>query len=175
MVTRFDVLKAQYTALVKIMQESISESAQQIPSLPVTAEEEEAPQSTYDTPLASTPPTIRKSFRDSITTTSDSIVEWFDAVDEGPQEFILETGPEMSEPPSRLLSASPDETSSIDTDIEEAVEPSLPLRESIASDAYPIIRRTQLPCPAPADEGSLFAVLKKNVGKVSVSRNEIFI
>ncbi|PPQ95634.1 hypothetical protein CVT26_008663 [Gymnopilus dilepis] len=164
-VTRFDVLKAQYTALVKIMQESISESAQQIPSLPVTAEEEEAPQSTYDTPLASTPPTIRKSFRDSITTTSDSIVEWFDAVDEGPQEFILETGPEMSEPPSRLLSASPDETSSIDTDIEEAVEPSLPLRESIASDAYPIIRRTQLPCPAPADEGSLFAVLKKNVGK----------
>ncbi|KAF8912866.1 oxysterol binding protein [Gymnopilus junonius] len=163
--TRFDVLKAQYTTLAKIMQESLNESAQQMPSLPMTAEEEETLPAFDNVQRTSTPPTTRKSFRDSITTTSDSLVEWFDAVDEGPQEFIMEVCPEISEPGSRLLSASPEDTSSIDTDVEEPAIPSAPLHESIYSRAFQVIRRTQLPCPAPGDEASLFAILKKNVGK----------
>ncbi|KDR85198.1 hypothetical protein GALMADRAFT_331731 [Galerina marginata CBS 339.88] len=154
-------LKAQYTSLVKILQESLNESTQQMNALPATVEEDETLQS--HSQRASTPVT-RKSFRDSITTTSDSFVEWFDAVDEGPQEFVMEFSQEVSEPGSRMLTASPD-TSSVDTDFEASMTVSAPLHESISPGLAEVTRRTHLPCSAPADEGSLFAILKKNVGK----------
>ena len=99
------------------------------------------------------------------TSTSDSL--WFDApeFDDGPEEFLLEsTGADDHGPDNRILDPGDgEESNSIDTDIEETPkhEPAeLPLEPS------QIIRRIQLPSLPPADEGSLFAVLKKNVGKV---------
>lgn len=159
---RFEVVKAQHASLVKVMQESLNESAQHMVPLPATVEEEETVE--HFGQRTSTPVT-RKSFRDSIASTSDSVMEWFDAVDEGPQEFIMELGQDLSEPGSRLLSTSA-ETSSIDTDFESS-SASEPLRESVSSGTAQIVRRTQLPCLPPSDEGSLFTILKKNVGKVS--------
>lgn len=145
------------------MQDSLNESGQLTASLPATVEEEELSE-TYGQ-RTSTPVTgTRKSIRDSITTTSESIMEWFDAVEDGPQEFILDIGQDASEPGSRLVPSST-ETSSVDTDF-ESLSASGPLVESVTFNAQQIIRRTQLPCPPPGDEGSLFAILKKNVGKV---------
>ena len=148
------------------MQVSLSEAIQQAhPPLPFTAEEEEN-SPTYR--QKATTPVTRRSLRDSITSTSGSFVEWFDA-DEGPQEFIMEPGQDMSEPPSRLLSnANEPDTSSIDTDIEEPDTVYAPTQEIeyLSFGDTQVIRRTQLPCLPPSDEGSLFAILKKNVGKV---------
>ena len=57
------------------------------------------------------------------------------------------------------------ESGTTDTEDEVRVEESqLVVTESTEQKA--IIRRTQLPSPPVGDEGSLFAVLKKNVGKV---------
>jgi hypothetical protein len=111
-----------------------------------------------------------KSKRASVSTsTSDSL--WFDApeFDDGPVEFLLEpTGADDHGPDSRIIDPNDREDSiSIDTDIEEET----PKHEAVELPSEPsqITRRTQLPSLPPADEGSLFAVLKKNVGKVCPS------
>ena len=110
-----------------------------------------------------------KSKRASIaTSTSDSL--WFDApeFDDGPEEFLLEsTGADDHGPDSRIIDSNDrEDADSVDTDIggEET-----PKREPVElpPDPSQVIRRAQLPSLPPADEGSLFAVLKKNVGKVS--------
>ncbi|KAF8973772.1 oxysterol binding protein [Flammula alnicola] len=166
--TKFDVLKAQYSALLKSMQASLSDAAQQtLPPLPYTPEEEE--EAPTHAQRVNTPVT-RKSMRDSMTTASESFVEWFDAEDDGPQEFIMDVPQDASEPPSRMLSVTNDsstDTSSIDTDFEDALlmSASILVTETTPFGQVQVIRRTQLPCPAPTDEGSLFAILKKNVGK----------
>jgi len=147
------------------MQESLSESSQQASSLPVTTEEDEE---IYDNHTLSVSASFTNNgFRDSVTSASESVVEWFDAIDEGPQEFVMEAGPEASEPGSRMLPAS-SETSSVDTDFEEYDPPLPPAEESPSAGTLTISRRTRLPCLPPSDEGSLFAILKKNVGKVRV-------
>ncbi|KAJ3510724.1 hypothetical protein NLJ89_g4514 [Agrocybe chaxingu] len=162
---KFEALKAQYTALVKVMQSSLNDAGQTTPTRPSTVEEEQHADLLIP---RTTSPTTRKSFRDSVATTaSDSFVEWFDAVDEGPQEFILDVS---SEPPSRILSAdgeTPTDTSSVDTDLEEPTAATSPVVESLPAlpSQVHVVRRTQLPCLAPSDEGSLFTILKKNVGK----------
>jgi hypothetical protein len=101
------------------------------------------------------------------TSTSDSL--WFDApeFDGGPEEFLLDsTGADDHGPDGRIIDPNEDSVS-IDTDIEEQT----PKHEAVELPAEPsqITRRTQLPSLPPADEGSLFAVLKKNVGKVCPS------
>jgi len=148
------------------MQASLNEATQQVqPPLPFTAEEEENAPTHRQQP---TTPVAGRSLRNSIASTSGSFAEWFDA-DEGPQEFIMEPGQDMSEPPSRMLSAANEpDTSSIDTDIEEPDTLSSPTQEIgyLSFGDTQVIRRTQLPCLPPSDEGSLFAILKKNVGKV---------
>lgn len=160
-------MKAQYSTFLKVMQVSFTEAAQQIqPPLPFTAEEEEHAPSHHQRVTTSV---TGISLRDStITSSSGSFVEWFDA-DEGPQEFVMEPGQEMSEPPSRILSTTNErDTSSIDTDFEEPDTLSSPTQEiGYLSFGDPqVVRRVQLPCLPPTDEGSLFAILKKNVGKV---------
>jgi len=144
------------------MQLSFNEATQQAHTpLPFTAEEEKVPSHRQRVATAVT----GISLRDSITTSSGSFVEWFDA-DEGPQEFVMEPGQEMSEPPSRMLStANERDSSSIDTDFEEPDTLSSPAQE-IGCLSPQVARRVQLPCLPPSDEGSLFAILKKNVGKV---------
>lgn len=115
--------------------------------------------------------------RHSISTTaSDNTNEWYDAVDhfDGPEEFVMELQPtpEGTEQSSRIPSndsrSSLERSESCSTGAEEE-------RTSEASsesnlDVRAIVRRTSLPSPVVGDEGSLFAILKKNVGKVEVHR-----
>ena len=119
-----------------------------------------------ESPTSSSPLFRPRSKRASVSTsTSDSL--WFDApeFDDGPEEFLLEsTGADDQGPDSRILDPGDGEDSnSIDTDIGE-----IPKHEHVElpSEPSPITRRVQLPSLPPADEGSLFTVLKKNVGKV---------
>ncbi|KAF5368616.1 hypothetical protein D9758_002382 [Tetrapyrgos nigripes] len=107
---------------------------------------------------------------------SDSVHEWFDA-SEGAEEFVLdESVPDASERPSQI-SSNNDSTSSMhgaesidtDSDSEESIRSPL-VQEDDEAPASPetsleVSRRTLLPTPVTGDEGSLFAVLKKNVGK----------
>jgi uncharacterized phage infection (PIP) family protein YhgE len=166
-----DTLKSQHSALLKAMQLSLSDIVTH--SLSPTAEEEESAE--YQTPQSLTPKT-RRSLRESITTSfSDSPLEWFDATDvfDGPEEFVLE--PVRDVPVSIGLleadSQSNSDNSSIDTTIDDLYSLAATALEAVAtsSGGFKVMRRTQLPVPSFSDEGSLFTILKKNVGKVCVS------
>ncbi len=176
-----DTLKSQHTALLKALQAPQVEgvTSTHVSPPPITEEEEHtvAPHS----PSISFKPSKRTSIATTIT---DSLNEWFDAPDgfnEGAQEFVLDVHafPDGTEQPSRMLSndsrSSLDhgEDSSVDTDIaQEPGSTRLPSEEVTQPDAstyaLQIVRRTCLPAPPVGDEGSLFSMLKKNVGKVRV-------
>lgn len=163
--TKFDHLKAQYVALVKVMHGSMQETAHATFPLSITPEEEVFVKRAPTTKSVSA---SRRSVRNSFdTTASESFVEWFDAEDEGPQEFVMDVGVEVSEPFSRLVPVD-DDDSSVNTDIAKHERLASPVSEGLLNqDKLQVVRRTQLPCLSPGDEGSLFAILKKNVGKVS--------
>jgi hypothetical protein len=183
-------LKTQHETLVKTLQTlsylDPGSAASAGPSpLPSTAEEEEGSYQLSPDPQSSGPfgaPFTRKSTRTSIGTTfSDGTTsrEWFDAYDGGEEFFI-----ELDEPTPA------DEKTEIDTQLVEGSRSSLggssDLEEDIVAaellqdegkedevvemdpveKARHVARRTELPCGSVGDEGSLFAVLKKNVGKV---------
>ena len=160
-----DILKSQHSALLKAIQPSLPDKV-----LSPTAEEEESAE--YQTPQSFTPMT-RRSLRESMTTSfNDSPLEWFDATDmfDGPEEFVLE--PAQDVPVSvgflDIDSQSNSDNSSIDTNID--VQVLAPAPEVVTSSGgSKVMRRTQLPVPSFGDEGSLFNILKKNVGKVCVS------
>ncbi|KAF8898512.1 Oxysterol-binding protein-domain-containing protein [Infundibulicybe gibba] len=129
--------------------------------LPSTEEEEESPElaiNKFSTPLT------RRSNRASVATTvSDSVNEWFDALEDGPQEFIMDVespqdGAGIEQQPSQIQTndshSTVDDGSSIDTDMED---------DRKTAQNHP--ERTDLPPLHVGDEGSLFAILKKNVGK----------
>lgn len=106
----------------------------------------------------------RKPKRTSIATTvSDSINEWFDALDDlndGLEEFVMDVtaSPDADpEVPTRIL------TNDSRSSLNESSSSSIDTKENIESE---IPGRTHLPVTASSDEGSLFAILKKNVGKV---------
>jgi hypothetical protein len=172
-------LKAQHASLLKYIQvlllpESNQPSAQTA-FLPPTAEEEGSL-----TPVLKISPT-RPSKQASIATSfSDTLSEWFDAQDgmDGAQEFVLDTRPspveldqknEVDTPENHSISE-PHE-SGADTDAEDDEDPSLKYTIK-AKPRHPVgasqvVRRTRLTAGPAGDEGSLFAILKKNVGKVS--------
>ena len=166
-----DTLKSQHSALLKAMQPPLPDIVAH--PLSSTAEEEESAE--YQNPQSLTPKT-RRSLRESMTTSfSDSPLEWFDATDvfDGPEEFVLE--PAQDVPVSvGLLEAdshSNSDNSSIDINIDDLDSLAAPAPEVVAtfSGGLKVMRRTQLPVPSFSDEGSLFTILKKNVGKVCVS------
>ncbi|KAJ6519568.1 oxysterol binding protein [Mycena sanguinolenta] len=148
-----------------------------ITPLPVTEEEECKTPVTYSPSPSFFTPHSRK--HTSITTTtslSESINEWFDANSEGAEEFVLDIPPAQldseSRQPSQILTN--DSRSSLgDSSVETASdglaegEPPEVQSESTTVDdvPLPIVRRTRLPTAPVGDEGSLFAILKKNVGK----------
>lgn len=177
-----DALKAQHAALLKSMHNLTYIDANQSghgSPLPGTTEEDESHPQAEGSSRLSTP---RRSKRASIATTvSDTLSEWFDALDVGgAEEFIMgdHTTPDGIEQASRILtnesrsSLGQTADSSVDTDIEDAEKP-IPSTFSVNAAAglphnnIQVIRRTQLPARPVGDEGSLFAILKKNVGKVS--------
>ena len=169
-----NTLKEQNAALAKAVS-SVSFTEPQSSSLssslvlPPRVDEGEEPAQTESPTSASISLFRPKSKRTSISTsTSDSL--WFDApeFDDGPEEFLLEsTGADDHGPDSRMVDSNDrEDTNSGDTDIEEEETPKREPME-LPPDPSQVVRRSQLPSLPPADEGSLFAVLKKNVGKVS--------
>lgn len=102
----------------------------------------------------------RLSRRTSIGTT-DTSVEWFDAVD-GAEEFIIPPEPKDAE--DRVAENGDDSDSEAEAPADvSASECMTPADEQKKID---IQRRRKLPAPITGDEMSLLAVLKKNVGKV---------
>ena len=161
-----DTLKSQHSTLLKAIQlpDMVAHS------LSPTPEEEENVK--CQTPESLTPKT-RRSLRDSMATSfSDSPLEWFDATDvfDGPEEFVLEPVQDVPDPVDLLAneSQSDSDDASIDTNIDDLNVPT-PEVVATSSGSFQVMRRTQLPIPSFSDEGSLFTILKKNVGKVSVS------
>ncbi|KAG6911802.1 hypothetical protein DXG01_000049 [Tephrocybe rancida] len=168
-----ETLKTQHAMLLTSMQTlaDLSNSNQGSP-LPVTVEEGSQPARFDPSPRISTP-VSRMSQRTSIATSgSESMHEWYDALD-GAEEFVMDG--QHSEEPSRMLmnesqsSLSQQDSSSIDTDIEEPGvnlnlerQPITQTNAQTAREHTQTIYRTQLPSPPVGDEGSLFAILKKN-------------
>ncbi|KAJ7706447.1 hypothetical protein B0H17DRAFT_1037251 [Mycena rosella] len=155
-------LKTQHASLLKSMQ---SLGFFKIDSLALAY----SPSASFTTPLS------RKRASILTTTTSESTNEWFDAdsFNDGAEEFILDIPAAQleSRQPSKIMnndSRSSLGRSSVDTDI----APGLSRVPSESSTIDPkseaivqITRRTRLPAAPVGDEGSLFAILKKNVGK----------
>ncbi|KAK1229386.1 Oxysterol-binding protein 3 [Marasmius sp. AFHP31] len=144
--------------------------------LPMTTEEEESHDHEDNESGKFSIPLTRNSKRTSIATTiTDSVNEWYDASEghEGAEVFVMDaTSPDASEQPSRFTSDSQsdlrvDDTSSLDTDMESVNdEPTdTPADTPSSPQTSAVVRRTRLPAPIVGDEGSLFTVLKKNVGK----------
>jgi hypothetical protein len=176
-----DQLKAQHAALLKSLPaHPFSDSSRftQAPLAMTVVEEEQSDQ--VDRSPRLTSPSSKQSRRSSITTTMSDSVQWFDALD-GPEEFVMDLHvQEGTEPQSQLFTndtrsaVSQQEDSSMDTDIEDNENPPLSSGEVRRAAGPPgetsaVVRRTQLPASPAGDEGSLFAILKKNVGKVCMA------
>lgn len=177
-----DTLKTQHAVLSKSIQTlapllDVGQTMRNSP-LPITAEEEE----NNTTPVTSSPSTSfftpahsrkRTSIVTTTTTRSDSVNEWFDADSDGAEEFVLDIPPAQLDSESRQPSkiASNDSRSSLghssaNTDI--VGEPTRASSESTVDNEVKVVRRVHLPAAPVGDEGSLFTILKKNVGKVRV-------
>lgn len=174
-----ETLKTQHAALLKSIHSlALLDAAQSMRGspLPITAEEEETTEPLTYSPSASfSTPLSRKRASILTTTTSESTNEWFDAdsINDGAEEFILDIPPAQldSRQPSKIVSNDSRSSlgrSSVDTDV--VGEPSRAPSESSTVDpnhgAVQITRRSHLPARPVGDEGSLFTILKKNVGKV---------
>lgn len=185
--TALEALRTQHETLMKSLQalshidipSALSARASPLPS---TAEEKE---SDYPRPfdLQSSgrfgTPFTRKSTRTSIATTfSDGTTsrEWFDAFDGG-EEFVLEVEPTPAEEKTNLEAegsrSSLGGSSDAEVDeVEDIVTVGSQDKGEEVAEMYPyekaqdVVRRTQLPSGPVGDEGSLFTLLKKNVGKV---------
>lgn len=107
------------------------------------------------------------------TTTGDSLIEWYDAPD-GPEEFFM--GIDEHEP-AELVGSTDDQStyhseggSGEDTDTAEdiikAQDQKYDELRAHHQDPAQAVRRSELPAIIAGDEGSLFAILKNNVGKV---------
>jgi hypothetical protein len=172
-----DTLKVQHAALLKSMPaHPVSDLSRfmQAP-LPITTEEEEQSDQ-HESPYLISPKS-KRSRNSSISTIVTDSVQWFDALDVA-EEFIMDV-PLGSEPPSQFVpdtrsAISNQEDSSADTDTDEHDNSSLssgkgPQAAIKLSDETPAVaRRTTLPASPTGDEGSLFTILKKNIGKVCV-------
>lgn len=143
-------------------------------SLPATVEEHSEP--SYPSTARFTSPVARRTWMSTVTSLSDSGSIWFDATDEidGPEEFFLDSPPLEPGVVDGLIASidgqsnSHDSEEASDTDEEEEEEepPSLAVSEhQSAVGVQQVAHRTSLPSGPVADEGSLFAVFKKNVGK----------
>lgn len=182
--TALEALKYQHAALAQTMSALTfmdqGPSLRASPMLATAREEEEIQARTPSTGFS----TIgRASHR--MSTQSDGSI-WFDAQEyDGAEEFLLDEAPEDGLPsktstngsvgidletPSSGTSADLESSSDSDSESELYEEP--PERKASTStditapSETAVVRRTLLPSLPVGDEGSLFAVLKKNVGKV---------
>ncbi|KIP12631.1 hypothetical protein PHLGIDRAFT_98104 [Phlebiopsis gigantea 11061_1 CR5-6] len=96
---------------------------------------------------------------------------WYDAPEyDGAEEFVLDELPAEDSQTSKLSDKSgsgvttPDADTESESDTEDDVQ-SEPPKSTSENNVQTVVRRTQLPSLPVGDEGSLFSVLKKNVGK----------
>jgi hypothetical protein len=137
------------------------------------------------TPVQFGGPIARKAWMSTTTSLSDGGSIWFDAVDEvdGAEEFFLDTTPTKASPSDGQISDFGGKNNShsfhdeSDTDEEqEAARLSLAISErGVVASARQVAHRMSLPSGPVADEGSLFAVFKNNVGKVQLIHVSLFI
>ncbi|KAH9937519.1 Oxysterol-binding protein-domain-containing protein [Fomitopsis serialis] len=180
-----DTLKHQHSALMRVLPGyptlDTSHSPTAGTSLSATSEEDGDQTPTASTSLAQK--LGRTSMISSNSGGSNSV--WFDAPEpEGAEEFVLDSSPgderengilDEGVQPSSPVSQSDDVSSSdattdADTDAEsdsesEAAPETAPTSPAQSNEDRRIVRRTELPSGPVGDEGSLFSVLKKNVGK----------
>ncbi|TCD67530.1 hypothetical protein EIP91_012284 [Steccherinum ochraceum] len=167
--TSLDALKYQHAALTNLMPvlhpvDSMFSTARTSP-LPATTETDEEEPSSPD-PSA---PNGGKRLSTFSNLSEGSI--WYDAPEfEGAEEFVLETGQLDEASGSKISQAATDELDleGSDTDTESSDRTETDLTPPTSSSPEPqqaVTHRTQLPSPPAGDEGSLFAVMKKNVGK----------
>jgi len=167
-------LKAQHVALSGLIPfpENNPSSVQGSP-LPSTVEEKS---DESHTPARFASPMARKTWASTVTSLSDGGSIWFDAMDEpdGAEEFFLDPLPLEGAAEDRIPALDGQGSSiasgeSSDTDEEEGVgRLSLATSErGVRTGAQRVLvaHRTSLPSGPVADEGSLFALFKKNVGK----------
>ena len=180
--TSMEQLKNQHSALSKTFQsyptlDTSITSLVSSPALPTTTEEEDE----VHTPSTATAGQNRMSLFSSHS--GDGSV-WFDAPEyDGPEEFVLDVSPpedqgqlyytdsRMTERTDVTEATEAGSSTGVDTDSESESEEEV--EKSLAVEPAVIQRRTSLPSGPVGDEGSLFAVLKKNVGKVRDSSERI--
>ncbi|KAH8120256.1 Oxysterol-binding protein-domain-containing protein [Phellopilus nigrolimitatus] len=112
---------------------------------------------------------MNMSYRQSMSTITDSASIWYDASDgEEPraEEYVVRDGPGEEESTSAMDSPKTEADGSLDQEEEEEeendiVEDDTPEEKS----DLPVNRRTRLPAGPNGEEGSLFTILKKNVGQ----------
>jgi hypothetical protein len=160
-------LKSQHAALLKSLAHDVTAppTARGSPLPPTTEEKEEEPLSVsrFNTAL-----TRRSNLAISMSSLSDSAHnEWFDAEEDLGEEFFLDV-PKADEEREPVVPQS--ETSSliqtVSSDEEEHSPPLVHDTDPLVN-ASQVVRRTRLPSGPIGDEGSLFAILKNNVGKVT--------
>lgn len=171
-----DSLRHQHAALTKSFStmnhvDSSTPASRGSPLLPTTAEE-----ATFSSPQSSFSTIGKVSSRMSAYSAHSDGSVWFDAPEyDGAEEFVLDPTPgeegqgsQLSylESPTRMEEE--EEMTETESGSEETHEG--PQRAATPTVGPPnevaIVRRTELPSLPVGDEGSLFAVLKKNVGKV---------
>ncbi|KAG1867840.1 Oxysterol-binding protein-domain-containing protein [Suillus subalutaceus] len=159
-------LKSQHAALLKSLAHDVTAppTARGSPLPPTTEEKEEEPLSTsrFNTALSR-----RSNLAISMSSLSDSAHnEWFDAEENVGEEFFLDV-PNPDEEKELVVPQS--ETSSLNqiasSDEEEHSLPLVPDTDPSVNATRQVVRRTHLPSGPIGDEGSLFAILKNNVGK----------
>lgn len=160
-------LKSQHAALLKSLAHDVTAppTARGSPLPPTTEEKEEEPLSAsrFNTAL-----TRRSNLAISMSSLSDSAHnEWFDAEEDLGEEFFLDV-PKADEEREPMVPQS--ETSSliqtVSSDEEEHSPPLVHDTDPFVNTSQ-VVRRTRLPSGPIGDEGSLFAILKNNVGKVT--------
>lgn len=173
-----DALKSQQAALAKLLPALPQIDTTNPPTahgspLPTTAEEEYR-RSPSPVKLNST--IVRRKRASTVASVSDGGSVWYDAEGEteGAQEFVLDTTlPTDYEAgmDSRITTADSRSddyhgSDASDTDEEQVAHGPSPSKDEMElARPLEIVRRIQLPTGPVGDEGSLFAVLKKNVGK----------
>jgi hypothetical protein len=165
-------LKSQHAALLKSLAHDVTAppTARGSP-LPPTTEEKEEPLSIsrFNTALSR-----RSNLAISVSSLSDSAHnEWFDAEEDLGEEFFLDV-PNPEEERELIIPQS--ETSSLNqtasSDEEEHCAPLALDTDPSVNVARQVVRRTRLPSGPIGDEGSLFAILKNNVGKVAFGASD---
>ncbi|KAG9128107.1 hypothetical protein FRC07_004723 [Ceratobasidium sp. 392] len=115
---------------------------------------------------------IMSSRRHSLATLSSEMSVWYDASDGG-DEFFLDDNDTSYPSEATDVRHSDVEEEEVEEEIaddgessvDEPPEPEPTQPSGVAKPEIAVVRRTRLPAPTSGEEGSLFSVLKKNVGK----------